>query len=183
MLWSSSATAHTFLTLGGKKGFQTRDILQRVHPPQTLETVKTMFLKATANLACTRSLCVWSCGGKCRVGVAFVGSSHIPPGHFLSRRISTRMLESTWTVRVHVDLRLIRARSVHLMHSGYTAVLVIPRAFLQWEHSSSGTPWKHYLGYTLGYCQQGQQSQCTLNLWKRGSASLRFDALKTSCSW
>jgi len=78
--------------------------------------------------------------GKCRVGVAFVGSSHAPPGDFLSKRISTRMLESTWAVGVHVDLQLMQAHSVRPVHSGHTAVLGTPGAFLQGEHSSSGTP-------------------------------------------
>lgn len=42
------------------------------------------------------------------------------------------MLESTGTVCVLVGLQLVQVCPARLMHSGFTAVLVIPRAFLQW---------------------------------------------------
>lgn len=70
--------------------------------------------------------------GKCCVDAVFEGSCPIPipPGDFL--RISTCMLESTGAVCVLVDLQLIQVCPAYLMHSGCTATLVIPRAFLQW---------------------------------------------------
>lgn len=73
-------------------------------------------------------------------GHRVVGSCRIPPRHFLSRRISPRMLEFTGAVHVRVDLQLTQECSGHLTHSGHAAVPLIPRAFLRWERSSSGTP-------------------------------------------
>lgn len=42
------------------------------------------------------------------------------------------MLESTGTAHVLVDLQLIQVCPAHSMHSGCVAILVVPRASLQW---------------------------------------------------
>lgn len=111
-----------FPYLGRKKRLQNQgSSAEAAVPPRSLGTFEMMFSEAAANLACTTGLCVWSCGGKCRGGIASVESCGVPDGGFLSRGISSRMLESAWTVCVHMDLQLTRACSAPLMHPGHTS--------------------------------------------------------------
>lgn len=118
-----------FPYLGRKKRLQKQgSSAEAAVPPWTLGTFEMTFSEAAAHLACTRGLCVWSCGGKCRVGIAFVWSCRVPNGDFLSRRISSHMLESAWTVCVHVDLRLTQACSALLMRSGLTSHPAYPQS-------------------------------------------------------